>query len=210
MNKLQLRYEVHDDQLTLRPFIDGQDLLHGYRNDQGLDPHRLLPPISSVLLPVRAGNVAIIGVCSCGETGCGSLSVRLARIGSEVIWEPEPDPDYETVTRTYRFDLQQYLDAVDDAAGDPPWGEGRGRRVSRAVRLSLGLYDQAYESLAVFHTGTVDWVSAWPWTSDVVKVSITSDGQQEIYEFAAGLDETEAELAARVASEVQQRLLARG
>ena len=99
--------------------------------------------------------------------------------------------------------------SFEDAAGDPPWGEGRVRRVSRAVRLSLGLENQAYESLAGFHTGTVDWVSAWPWTSEVVKLSITSDGQQQIYECAAALHETEAEFATRVTREVQQALFSR-
>lgn len=209
MNTLQFRYEVHQDQLTLRPYVDGRDLLQACSNDQGVDPDDLLPPMSTVLLPIRAGAAALIGVCSCGESGCGSLSVRITRVGSEVIWAPDNDAHDETVGHTYRFALQEYLDAVDDAGENPPAGEGRGRRVSRAVRLSLGFYGRVYASLVAFHSGTVDWVSAWPWTSDVVKVSITRAGDQRTYGYSAGPDETESDLAARVTDEIRQKLLRR-
>jgi hypothetical protein len=208
MNVLQLRYDVTEQMATLRPYIDGQDLLASYKNDQGLDPDRLLPPLSSVLFPTKLGRSTLIGVCSCGETGCGSLTVHIRRVGSEVAWEPVDRPQYETLSRSYRFDLTQYLEAVDWAAGDAP-AEGRGRRVARMVRLMLGMYDQAYDSLTYFHTTRIDWISAWPWTSDVVKVSTSTADGQVIREFNAGPTETDREFAARIAAELNDLRLGR-
>ena len=210
MNTLQLRYDVHDDRLTLRPFIDGHDLLRDHENDLGIDPDRLLPPLSSALLPTRWGHVVLVGSCGCGELGCGSLSVRLSRAGSEVLWQSEPAPHHETIARTYRFELQNYLDAVDDAVENPPSDEGRGRRVSRAVRLFLGLHDHAHERVDEFVDASVDWVSAWPWTGDVVRVSITTNGRQKIHEFAPVRGETEDEHAARIVNQIHRQLFDHG
>ncbi len=178
MNELRLRYAIESGSATLRPVVDGVELLDGYDNNQGLDPDRLLPPLSSVLLPTRSGRRVLIGCCSCGETGCGSLGFRLRRLRSQVLWEPDDGAQYESLSRSFRFDLTQYLDALDDAAEDRP-GEGRGGRVARHVRIMLGLYDQSDDSLTVCQEVKVDWVSAWPWDSELVKVSLTSGkGQQ--------------------------------
>lgn len=158
MNQLHLRYDTTEDQLTLRPFIDGQDLLSGYQNDRGRDPNILLPPLSTRLLPTRAGHTAIVGICACDEAGCGSLSLRIRRVHNEVVWEPSKAARDETLNRTYRFDLTEYLDAVDEAGEGPPAGEGQGRRVARAVELMLGRYDQQYEFMTLFHSAKIDWI----------------------------------------------------
>jgi len=207
MNRLQLRYETTEDQITLRPFIDGQDLLAGFNNDHGRDPDDLLPPLSTQLFPTRDGRTAIIGMCSCGETGCGSLAVRIRRIRSEVVWEATDSPGCETLHRSYSFDLTSYLDAVDDAAGDPPQGEGQGRRVGRAVRVLLGMYEQKYGTVTLFHQAKIDWISAWPWPSDVVKASVSSVNGQTVHEFRSHPGERDAKFAARVAAELHRMRL---
>lgn len=203
MNAVRFRFAIDErGTASLRPVVDGLDLLAGYRNDQGLDPERLLPPLSHALYPARTGRDVVVGACSCGETGCGSLSLHVRRAGPDVVWEPVTGtlPD-ETIAREYRFPLAEYLDALDDAGDDRP-GEGRGPRVARQVRQLLGRYDQQYDSLALFQVAGVDWVSAWPWASSTVKVSITKAGTQTRYEFDATLDETDNRFAARVASEI--------
>lgn len=202
MNKLQLSYHVSENAVTLRPFIDDDDLLSGYRNSQGRDPDDLLPPLSTRLFPARGAHRVIVGVCSCGETGCGSLTISIRRSGNEVLWEPVEATMYETLRRGYRFGLRSYLDAVDTAAGDPPAGEGIGRRVARDVRMRLGMYDQQYESMRLFHTASIDWIGAWPWDSPVVKASVTSDSGQAVHQFTLQLDESEEQLAVRIASEL--------
>lgn len=207
-NQFQLRYSITEHQATLRPIIDGVDLLEDYKNDQGLDPDRLLPPLSSLLFPTRAGRQVLIGVCSCGETGCGSLALWVRRVASEVKWEPVEVPPDETILRNYRFDLTQYLEAVDRAADDPP-GEGRGRRVARMVRLMLGLHDQRYDVLTHFHVAKIDWISAWPWRSETVKVSLSSDKGQDVREFSGLPGESDQHLASRIAREVDSLRLGR-
>ena len=202
MNTLQLRYAIIDDAVTLRPLIDGVDVLDDYVNSQGRDPNHLLPPLSTRLFPARGAHRVIIGVCSCGETGCGSLEMSVRRSGNEVLWEPVEAAKDETLRRPYQFDLRAYLDAVDGAAGDPPAGEGLGRRVARDVRMRLGMYDQRHESMTMFHRATIDWISAWPWNSPVVKASVTSSAGQSVHEFTLQRDESEDRFAARIATEL--------
>jgi hypothetical protein len=208
MNRLQLRYDIAEQTVTVRPFVDGIDILDGYRNSQGRDPDDLLPPLSTQLLPTRGGHPAILGVCSCGEPGCGSLAVSIRRAGSEVLWQPAEIAGYETLRRSYRFELVPYLEAVDTAAGDPPAGEGTGRRVARRVRAALGMYDLRYGSLAMFHEARIDWISAWPWRSHAVKASVTTTAGQTVHEYTAELDETEDQFAARVTAELARFRLA--
>jgi hypothetical protein len=187
----------------LRPSVDGHDLLADYRNDRGVDPDRVLPPLSAALLPTQAGASVLVRVCSCGETGCGALGITVRRVADEVLWEPIPDSRVETLKRTYRFGLRQYLDEVDRCAQDRP-GEGRGRRVARQVVLLLRGYDDRYDSMNSFYGRRIDWVSAWPWSSsETVKVSlIDGAGEQQVLEFESRPRETEARFAARVAAEL--------
>lgn len=204
MNELDLTLSVTSGLPTLRPVIDGRDLLGQHKNDHGLDPDRLLPPLSTILLPTRAPRRVMIGCCSCGETGCGSLALQSRRLGSQVLWEPDERAQYETLSRSYVFDLTQYLDAVDQASEDRP-GEGRGRRVARRVRQLLGLYDQAYDSLTIFQKVRVDWVSAWPWDSDVVRVSVSDADGQQLLDYSPTLEESDAQLAVRIAADLGDR-----
>lgn len=213
---------------SLRPFVDDADLLLGYRNPKGLDPDALLPPLSTLLLPTRAGTEVVLGICACGEAGCGSMGARLRRDGADVLWEPGRHPE-ETLRRAYRFDLRTYLDAVDDAAADraayraadptdpdaadtsgtvptgPTVAEGVGRRVARRVRRALRLHEQVSGSVALFHVAHVSWVSAWPWESPDVQASVMTDGAQQVLTFTAATGEHEAEFAARVASDLDAR-----
>lgn len=208
MNRLSLQIAVTNGAATLRPTIDGRDFLAEYKNDEGLDPERLLPPLSYALLPTRRPRRVIVGACSCGETGCGSLSMSLRRAGNEVVWEALESARDETLRREYRFDLEQYLDAVDAAADDRP-GEGRGRRIARRVRLALGLYDGEYDSLTMFHQAKVDWISAWPWDSDTVRASLTSASGQTVREFDAQPNESDDHFMARVCSVLNDLRLGR-
>lgn len=201
MNLLQLRYDVSEQSITLRPFVDGFDILDDYKHSQGRDPDDLLPPLSTHLFPTRGGHEAILGVCSCGEAGCGSLAVAIRRAGSEVTWGPAEAPGCETLSRSYRFELLAYLDAVDAAAGDPPAGEGKGRRVARQVRRALEMYDQRYGTLRAFHEARIDWISAWPWTSHTVRASVTTAAGQTVHEYTADLEESETQFASRVSAE---------
>ncbi len=125
---------------TLRPIINGQDLLAVHRNNRGRDPDDLLPPLSDLLLPTRCGRHAVIGSCTCGNTGCGSLSMIVRRDGDVVLWEPVHTGRRETLHLPCRFELLQYLEAVDNAAEVRP-GEGRARRIAREVIRRLLRFD---------------------------------------------------------------------
>lgn len=161
---------------TLRPLIGGQDVLAGHSNSRGRDPDDLLPPLSDLLLPTRGGRHVVIGSCTCGYTGCGSLSMIVRRAGSTVCWEPFDTGRRETLHRTYRFDLLQYLDAVDTAAEVRP-GEGRARRIVRQVTRRLLLTDEVADGVARVRPQGIAWISSWPWHSDAVSVLV--DGADE-------------------------------
>lgn len=159
MNTLRLKQRLDNGAPTIRPIVDDDDLLDNYENNRGLDPDRLLPPLASWLLPTTTGHRVVIGSCGCGETGFGSLSAVIRRVGDCVVWEPASWVPYENLKRSYSFELVQYLDAVDGAADDRP-GEGRGRRVARRVRLLLGMHDHANGAVTMFHRVHLDWISA--------------------------------------------------
>ncbi len=207
LSVIQFRYTVTADVATVRPYVDSEDLLAGYQNSAGLDPERILPPLSDHLLPTRAGRTVIIGSCTCGETGCGCLVVHIRRVGTEVCWGPSDEAGYsETLARSYRFGLVDYLDAVDRAADDRP-GEGRGARVARLVRLSRRGFERRYDPLPFIYRVNVDWIGAWPLSSDVVGVSVTRDGEQSVHEFGPGPRESDGDFAARVAGQLHQLCL---
>jgi hypothetical protein len=97
------------------------------------DPVGLLPPDSRALLPTRHPTPVMIGVCSCGEPGCGSLWMQVRRDGDEVVWGPTQHPPRGSVRRPWRFGLVPYLDAIDAAAGPWSW-EGPSRLLARELR----------------------------------------------------------------------------
>ena len=207
MNVLRLRYVVDNTSVSLRPIIDGAELLSQHRNSTGLEPDALLPPVSSVLLPTRAGRSVDLGACSCGEVGCGSLSANIRRLGNVVIWEPAERVRDETILRIYRFDLLDYLDAIDAAAQDRP-GEGRGPRVARMVELRLGRKDQGVPRLPTLLGVSIDWVTAWPWTTDKVRASLTWDEGHELVEYGPQPRESDERYADRIVENLMDRMVA--
>lgn len=147
--RLQVETDVEDHQATARFLIDGIDLLEvqqpvlwpdgrprrgGPKRFIPPDPVGLLPPDSLVLVPTTVGAPAMVGVCTCGDPGCSSLWLRVARDGDTVVWAPDPDSPGHTVDRRWRFDLLPYLDAVDTAAAAALAVEDPARRLARELR----------------------------------------------------------------------------
>jgi hypothetical protein len=198
---LELRLKLVDGVPSLRPVIDGEDLLSGYANSEGRDPDELLPPLSGVLLPTAIGRRALIGSCGCGEIGCGALAVLVRRDRATVTWGPVSSPGPETLSRTYRFELEQYLDAIDGASRDRP-GEGRGRALARTILVGLRDYDDRYGKR---FGADIDWVSGGRWGDDDVQASLSTDGGQEISTFAPDSGESDEQFASRVVSALNQQ-----
>lgn len=98
------------------------------------DPTNLLPPDSRALLPVAIPAPVMIGICTCGEPGCGSLWMQLRRDGDEVVWEPTTETPWHSIGQTYRFALVPYLDAIDAATGRRR--EDHPRLLARELRAS--------------------------------------------------------------------------
>lgn len=98
------------------------------------DPVGLLPPDSRVLLPSEQPCPAMIGICSCGIPDDASLWVQVRRVGDTVLWEPEPLVWHDSIQRTYRFGLLDYLDAIDQGARTVTAWEDRPRRLARELR----------------------------------------------------------------------------
>ncbi len=147
--RLRIETGVDGHQPTVRLLVDGVDLLEsqqpavfpdgsprpaGPRWFGPPDPVGLLPPESSVLLPTAGGSAAMVGICTCGEPGCGSLWLRVSCDGDTVVWSPDPTAAGNTVDRSWRFELLPYLDAVDTAAAAALAGEDRARRLARELR----------------------------------------------------------------------------
>jgi hypothetical protein len=140
---------------TLRPLIDGVDLLEAAYLIKGCDPDDLLGRRARHLLPLAESTEAAVGVCTCGELGCGSLRVTVARRGDIVEWRPTSSG--QTIGAIYRFGLVAYLDALEQARALRPY-EGRGRRVASAVRRRLGSDPECVEHPLLPGATQVDWV----------------------------------------------------
>lgn len=208
-NVLLLQHTIDDGSAMLRPIVDGVDLLAEYRHDRGLDPDSLLPPLSKKLLPTRVGHRTVIGSC-CGAIGCGSLSVRIRRNGQHVVWEPADarGRTRESIARTYRFELGQYLDAVDAASEDRP-GEGRGRRVARAVTILLSEMAELLDDVSQ-QPPCIDWVSAYPYDSASVRAALLVQNeqtlQQTMHEIHPRPNETDDQFVRRVYEELHEHV----
>lgn len=133
---MELKIDIGQDSewnlLSVQLLVDDQDVLPA--SLRGVDPDWVLPPLSAALLPSSLGRSAMLGTCC--EPGCGSFSVQVRRVGSTVLWEPDPHPLDETLASVLDFALLPYLDAV-DAATRHPQLQARGRRLARAVELGL-------------------------------------------------------------------------
>jgi len=149
LSRLRIEVGVDGSRSTVRLLVDGADLLASQQSQvfadgrvrpavpmrfDPPDPTDLLPPDAAVLLLTAAGSAAMVGVCTCGELGCGSLWLRVSRDGGTVVWGPDPDAAGDTVDRSWRFDLLRYLDAVDTAAAAALAGEDQPRRLARELR----------------------------------------------------------------------------
>lgn len=76
----------------------------------------------------------MIGLCGCGEPGCGSLWVQVRREEDTVVWEPDPTSPRSTVDRTFRFSLVPYLDALDRGRESMTKWETRSHLFARELR----------------------------------------------------------------------------
>ena len=122
------------------------------------------------------------------------------------MWEPTDahSRNRETIHRTYQFELEQYLDALDAAAEDRP-GEGRDRRVARAIAIQIGEYPELMVELPQRPPG-IDRVTAYPYDSAVVRGSVTVGEDQRLYEFEPGPAETDTQFANRVIDQLNAKV----
>lgn len=181
---------------TLRPMIDGVDVLDADPWVMGRDPDALLHADAPDLLPPGEGWELAIGVCTCGELGCGAFRVTVSRDGDVVRWSPSRGS--HTVPETYVFGLVAYLDEL-EAARALRLREGRGRRIAHGIYRRLGARYGVNRPLLDGPT-RIYWVNSWPWTSDTVKARIEPHrDQQDLVEFAPLPAETDDEAAVRIA-----------
>lgn len=196
---------LDDGSASLRPVIDGSDLLARHRNGRGVDPDRLLPPLASSLSPTRRAHRAVVGSCACGDTGCGSLSLQIRRHGGQVTWGPAETGVRETISQTFCFELEAYLDAVDDAAADRP-GEGQGRRVARAATSLLREYADVMGDEPHRPPG-IDWVHGFPYDSPAINACLAVGEQQHLYEIHPLPAETDERMVQRVLDQLNDEVL---
>jgi hypothetical protein len=135
-----------ENRATTSIFLDGVDILLtsprvGSSEFLPPDPTGLLPPDSRVLLASAVPSDAMIGTCTCGVAGCGSLWMRVRRDGGRVLWEPHPRPPRSTIDRPWIFQLGPYLDAIDAGTASMLAADNHGRRMARALRqAAAGLW----------------------------------------------------------------------
>lgn len=155
---------------------DGSPYPSGPKTFLPADPVDVLPPDTRVLLPFHLPTEAMVGVCSCGEPGCGSLWLQVRRDGQTVLWEPDPLTVRSSIDATYRFELTGYLDAVDGGyRSSQPW-ETRPRRLARELRRRRdSLFGFSMGSTRQGTAADLTWARAWP---GVEHISISGVGEQ--------------------------------
>lgn len=206
-NTLSFQHAVAGDGgATLRPIIDGVDLLEGHRNSRGVDPDRLLPPVSSSLMPSRLAHRVVIGSCGCGDSGCGSLSMEIRRRGGSVTWGPAETGRRESIRQTYEFELEAYIDAVDVAAEVRP-GEGQGRRVARAVTCLIREHADVMGETPHQAPG-IAWVSGYPYDSPRMEARLDVGGEQHLRQINPLPGETDEQMANRAFDVLQDEVWA--
>jgi len=202
LNVLSFRFVLEDVEpdrggggdATLRPVIDGVDVLDSAPSLIGRDPDALLGP-SLDLLPSFDGCDVAVGVCTCGELGCDAFRVVVRRDGDVVRWSPSDRG--QTVRQTYVFGLVRYLDALDAARALRPH-EGRGRRIAHEIRGRFGARYGVDRPL-IQSWARIEWVSSWPWTSDTVRACVEpSGGPQDVLDLAPLPGESDHEAAVRI------------
>jgi hypothetical protein len=127
----------------------------------GMEPDLLLNP-EMPLLPARSGEPfdVVVQRCGCGEVGCGSLTLTVAREGDTVHWTDLRDHCGAVDIGPFTFDAAEYESEVRRAHRDRPW-ESRAERIARLVtdhlRPEHGARPLSFE-----------WVTSWsPTTVEV-------------------------------------------
>jgi hypothetical protein len=116
--------ESNDHQV--RPVVDDEDLIGRRWPDMvGLDPDAILLDLERLLGTGGARRPVTIARCSCGEVGCGSQELEIARQEGSVVWRLGGE--------TLRFDAPAYDAEVRRAAADTSW-ETADRTAGRLVR----------------------------------------------------------------------------
>jgi hypothetical protein len=173
MNLIVLHFEAspYSNDHQVRPVIDGIDLLRDLAGDcLGIDPPQFFrqPALG------RKGKL-LIGRCSCGDVGCGSVLVEVARVDRGVTWQFRDE-------RAYHFELHQYLECFERASLNTTW-ESVGRTAERLVSsIDFEKFsDKGYR---------FDWASTRI-TRGCVTLCFTKDGQQRL--FGVAWDDRRAE-----------------
>jgi hypothetical protein len=141
------------------------------------NPVGLLPPDSASLLPTAAPREAMVGICDCGEAGCNSLWLQIRREAGTVVWEPVPNPPRASIDTTWRFELREYLDALDEGQRSMQRWEGRPHHIARELRrqrdslFGLTMVDRATRT----HVQLLD-ATAWPGNDYVLLTAATTVG----------------------------------
>jgi len=103
--------------------VDGAELFSDGDEGMGADPWDLTGEDSPLL--TVSDDVVTVRVCDCGEPGCGSLQVRVRRVGDRYVWDRWTGSlSVAALPPTLSFDAKQY-EAVVRAELRPEWPGGR-------------------------------------------------------------------------------------
>src|SRR5215467_11569655 len=105
--------ETNDHEVCL--LADDVNLVNHFANGlMGLDPDDLL--IEPCKLRADSSpHLALIGRCSCGIIGCGSVEVKIQKDENYVIWAAVDS------SQSVRFDANQYDEEIERALHDHTW-----------------------------------------------------------------------------------------
>jgi hypothetical protein len=186
---VQASPETNDHEVCL--LSDGQDLIARFETDMmGLDPDDILIEPS----PLQASDTphtVVIGRCTCGIIGCGSVEVLISRVGSTVSWT---SPYSAT---TVRFDAAQYAAELERAVVDFSWetpDRTAARLISREVdrqRLTAmglkflwasGRIGQGKMTVALDYEGAYQLLVHEPWARGRPPEAIAADCLRKLLE----------------------------
>jgi hypothetical protein len=136
----------------------------------GMDPYDLLIPVNRLLAAPEPHTVPIAR-CECGEYGCGSTDVTIARDGDLVHWAWSIEVP---MSRGVSFAADQYDAEVARVAGDHSW-ETDERTASRLVRTHLD-----GEALKA-HGLVVSWVANDHRDPELFRVALLSADDYQIF-----------------------------
>lgn len=207
VSELQIRTGLQDSRGLAYLYVNGVDILwreRPVRRPAGSlypsgpkvfyppDPVGLLPPDSSTLLPSFTPRQALIGICSCGEPGDASLWMHVRRENHLVVWEPDPGTPRSSIEGTCRFELLQYLEAVDEGHRSTMDWEPRPCLLARALRRQR-------DSLFGFSGLRLLDIRSWPGVDQLV-VEVASRKGIQFYEVPVPDEQTDDEIVAELRS----------